>query len=89
MAYDSLSVSIKKNKHNLAGGVGYIYFYEKQENKLYVWEYQIKKIKGDEVNNKTHLKLIFSDEPKDINMAKITNLTNHLIQKRIKNQLET
>jgi hypothetical protein len=71
MAYDSLSVSIKKNKHNLAGGIGYIYFYEKQENKLYVWEYQIKKIKGDEVNNKTYLKLIFSDEPKDINMVKI------------------
>jgi hypothetical protein len=71
MAYDSLSVSLKKNKHNLSGGVGYIYFYDKYDNKLYVWEYQIKKAKGDDINSKTHLKLIFNDEPKDINMVKI------------------
>jgi len=71
MAYDSLSVSLKKNKKNLSGEIGYIFYYKKYDNKLYVWEYQIKKIKGNEINNKAHLKLIFSDEPKDINLVKI------------------
>jgi hypothetical protein len=69
MAYDAVTISIKKNKHSLNGGVGYIFYYDKEDSNLYVWEYQIKKVKGDDVNNKTHLNLIYKDEPKDITLS--------------------
>ena len=69
MAYDAVTISIKKNKHSLNGGVGYIFYYDKEDSNLYVWEYQIKKVKGDDINNKTHLNLIYKDEPKDITLS--------------------
>ena len=69
MAYDAVTISIKKNKQSLAGGVGYIFYYDKEDGRLYVWEYQIRKTKGDEVNNKTYLIQIYKDEPRDITLS--------------------
>ena len=69
MAYDAVTISIKKNKQSLAGGVGYIFYYDKEDGRLYVWEYQIRKTKGDEVNNKTYLTQIYKDEPRDITLS--------------------
>jgi hypothetical protein len=34
-----------------------------------VWEFQIKKVKGDEINNKTYLNLIYEGSPKDLNLS--------------------
>ena len=71
MAYDAVTISIKKNKQSLVGGLGYIFYYDKEDGILYVWEYQIKKVKNDDVNNKTYLSLIYKDEPKDITLSEL------------------
>jgi len=64
LAYDNLSVSVKKNKKNICNGLGYFYFFKKDEDKLMVWEYEIKKPKNDKDNNKTYIKLIY-ENPKN------------------------
>jgi hypothetical protein len=73
MTYDAVTISIKKNKHSLNSGLGYIFYYDKDDGILYVWEYQIKKVKGDEINNKTYLSLIYKDEPKDITLSELVD----------------
>jgi hypothetical protein len=45
-------------KENLISGSGYIFFYRKSEEKMYVWEYEIKPDKKDKSTNRTHLSLI-------------------------------
>ena len=46
IAYDSVDVQIKKNKAGLVSGSGYIFYYQKDTESLFVWEYQIKKPNG-------------------------------------------
>jgi hypothetical protein len=58
IAYDNVSVSLKKNKDSVIVGSGFLVLYEKDENKIIVWEYQLKKPKGDYTEYKTHLKKI-------------------------------
>jgi hypothetical protein len=84
LAFDSLNVTIKKNKEGLNGGLGYIYFYHKEENKIMVWEYQIKKTKKTDHNNKTYLKLIYEGKPSELTLSYIidtfsswTNIENY------------
>jgi len=38
---------------------------------ILVWEYDIRKIKGDEINSKTYLNLIFEDSPIDLTLPTI------------------
>jgi hypothetical protein len=71
MAYDSLQITLKKNKSNIDSGSGYVYYYSKFKEKLLVWEYEIKKVKGDEVNSQTELKLIYEGDPKELTLLKI------------------
>ena len=59
LAFDNIHLSIKKNKENLVTGRGYCYFLKKPENIIYVWQYEIRREKNDEVNNKTYLDKIF------------------------------
>jgi hypothetical protein len=59
IAFDNVEVYLRKNKSNLVSGIGYIYYFDKVDQKLYVWEYEIRKVKGDEINNKTYLALIY------------------------------
>lgn len=58
IAFESIDLYIRKNKNNLVSGSGYIFFYRKSEEKLYVWEYEIKTDKKDQTTNRTHLELI-------------------------------
>lgn len=71
VVYDNLQVTLKKNKQNLKAGQGYVYFFSKEDGKLLVWEFQIKKIRGDELNNRTHLNLIYEGATKDMTLSKI------------------
>lgn len=59
VAYDSISISLKKNKEQIESGVGFAIYYDKEEQKVYVWEYLIKKPKKENLINKTYLKLIY------------------------------
>jgi hypothetical protein len=54
IAYDSVTVSLKRNKDSIVGA-GFVVYHQKEDNNLYVWEYQIKKAKKDKDNYKLYL----------------------------------
>lgn len=58
IAFESIELFLRKNKNNLTSELGYIFFYRKSEEKLYVWEYEIKSDKKDKSMNKGYLNLI-------------------------------
>ena len=58
IAFESIDLYLRKNKNNLVSGSGYVFFYRKSEEKLYVWEYEIRPDKKDKSTNRTHLGLI-------------------------------
>ena len=70
IAFDSIEISIKRNKSELDSGFGYIYYYEKKENKIYVWEYEVEN-KGDKAINKTNLNKIYENTPEDVTLVSI------------------
>jgi hypothetical protein len=71
MAYDSLEISLKKNKENINSGKGYIFFYRKAEDLIYVWEFEIRKNKKDKLNNKTYIKQIYKGPPSELTLTYI------------------
>jgi hypothetical protein len=71
IAYDSVDVQIKKNKAGLVSGSGYIFYYQKDTESLFVWEYQIKKPKTDNQNNKTYINLIYNVPVDKLTMTNI------------------
>ena len=71
LAYDGLEISLKKNKKNLFVGEGYVYLFSKNENKVSVWEYQIKKPKKGDINSKAYLNLIYEGEPGELTLSSI------------------
>lgn len=77
LAFDNIVVSLKRNKENLSAGMGYIYFFKKRPEKLFVWEFEIKQIEGDATNNKTYLKLIYEGNAQDVTLSEIlSNFSN-------------
>lgn len=58
IAFESIDLYSRKNKGNLKSNIGYIFFYRKSEEKLYVWEYEIKRDGRDKSINRTNLQLI-------------------------------
>jgi hypothetical protein len=71
IAYDSVDIQIKKNKAGLVSGSGYIFYYQKDTESLFVWEYQIKKPKTDNQNNKTYINLIYNGPVDELTMTNI------------------
>jgi hypothetical protein len=71
IAFDSIEINIKKNKGALVAGSGYIFYYEKKTEKLFVWEYQIKDHKKDKGNHKTYLTKIYEDKIEDVKLSTI------------------
>jgi len=57
VAYDSVVVSLKKNKDAVVGA-GFVVFHQKEENKIFVWEFQLKKPKKIDQNYKLYLNKI-------------------------------
>lgn len=76
MAYDDLQITLKKNKNHITSGHGYVYYYDRFTEKLLVWEYEIKKLKGDNINNQTQLKLIYEGNSNDLSLLKILETTS-------------
>jgi hypothetical protein len=71
IAYDSIEISLKKNKEHLAAGSGFVFFYSKKDDMVYVWEFQIKKSKKDDFSNKTYITKIYESHPEDITLLSI------------------
>lgn len=73
IAYDSTEILLKKNKKSLSTGNGYVFYYYKEEDRLMVWEYQIKKPKGDNQNNKAYINLVYDDKVNGLTLTSIIN----------------
>jgi hypothetical protein len=71
IAFDNIDISLKKNKSYLNLGMGYIFFYKKGENKIYVWEYQIKKDRKNPNTNRTTIKLIYENLLEEVTLTSI------------------
>jgi hypothetical protein len=71
LAYDNIDLYIKKNRKSINSGHGYIFYYNKGEDKLFVWEYEIKKSKGDKNTHKTYLNLIYDGSSDDLTVPEI------------------
>jgi hypothetical protein len=67
----------------LASGRGYVFYYRKFSNTIYVWEYQIKKRRGGVDSNKTILTKIYESEPDDTTL--LTIIENHSTFNKLKN----
>jgi len=66
LAYDNIDLYIKKNRKSIATGHGYVFYYNKVDTKLFVWEYEIKKSKEDNGNHKTYLTPIYDGSSEDL-----------------------
>jgi hypothetical protein len=75
IVFDSVDISIKKNKERLASGSGYVFYYRKSDNKVYVWEYEIKKKRGDKTLSQTHITKIYENTPDKTTLLSI--IENH------------
>ena len=71
IVFDSVELSIKKNKEHLALGSGYIFYYRKLDNKIYVWEYEIKKKRGEKDVNQTHITKMYENIPDSTRLVSI------------------
>jgi len=66
--------------NGIASGMGYVFYYRKKENKVYVWEYQIKRDRKQPNSNKTTLNLIFGNSPEDITLSSIIETNSSFVK---------
>jgi hypothetical protein len=71
LAYDNIDLYIKKNRKSIATGHGYVFYYNKVDTKLFVWEYEIKKSKGDNGSHKTYVNSIYDGSSEDLLVPEI------------------
>lgn len=71
VAFDNIDINLKKNRSYIHLGLGYIFFYRKPENKIYLWEYQIKRDRKNPKTNKTTIKLIYENTIEDVTLSSI------------------
>lgn len=82
IAFDTIEISLKKNKNNLGSGMGYCFYYKKKDNKVYVWEYQIKRDRKQPNTNKTTIKLIYENSPEDITLSSILETNSSFVKNK-------
>lgn len=68
LAFDNISLNIRRNKDNIISGMGYVYYFKKNIQKLFVWEYEIKRENDENINSKTIINLIYEGDSKDVNL---------------------
>lgn len=82
IVYDAIILNVKKNKSNLKSKKGFFYYTTKEE--IYVWTYNIRKVKNNDKINKTGIKLVHKGNKNDLTFQEI--ISNFLIsQNKSKN----
>ena len=69
IVYDSIKVNVKKNKKNLNSKKGFFYYSNKDS--IYIWEYNIRKVKNSENITKTKIKLIYHQPVSELTIHEI------------------
>lgn len=68
IVYESTTINIKRNKKYFNSGRGFIYFPIKEIKKVLVWEYTLKKYRGDV---KMYMQLIWEGNPEGLRIFDI------------------
>ena len=82
--YDTISVSIKRNKKNLKSGIGYMTYNDKKTNTIYVWEYFISQVVPELSEYNNELTLIYSGDKKSHTFNEIVENYSTLTDKEKK-----
>lgn len=69
--YETISINVKKNKKNIKNDIGFLTYNDKKNSKIYVWEYQIKKILPNIEEYDTEVKLIYEGEKKGLTFNQV------------------
>lgn len=78
LAYDSISVLIKRNRKNIENKSGFFYFNYKDN--LYIWKYTMVNLRGYKNQTRTDSKLIFSGQS-DLSIIKLISQTSKTYKK--------
>ena len=71
LAFDNIFLNIRKNKEMISSKKGFSYFHDQRINKIYIWEYEIKKERKKNGSNKTILRLIHQDDLTEVSISQI------------------
>lgn len=74
LVFDKVFLKIKINRKNELNNKGYFYYNDKKDNKLYVWNYEIKPAAKNSPENKVICDLIYSDEKNNLTIKEIINI---------------
>lgn len=72
VVYESIDLKVKKNRSNIKSKSGF--FYYKNDDVLYIWQYTTKKVYKTNNQTKTHLKQIYKGEEKELTVEKIISM---------------
>jgi hypothetical protein len=78
LAYDSITIKIKRNKNNIESKSGFFYFNYKEN--LYVWKYTMRNLRGYKNQTRTDSKSIFSGQS-DLSIIKIISQSSNTYKK--------
>jgi hypothetical protein len=71
LVYDNIHITLKKNKENIASNSGFAVYLDKKNEKVFIWEYNIKKVGKKDVNHKTYLNLIYEGSDREKTLTSI------------------
>jgi len=71
LVYDNIHITLKKNKENIASNSGFAVYFDNKKEKVFIWEYIIKKIGKKDFNYKTYLTLIYEGTGKEKTLTSI------------------
>lgn len=73
LAYENVDVFLRKNsdRENVSLGYGYSFYYHKEKETIYVWEYYIKKDKKTSFYQKVIFKEIYCGDTESITLSEI------------------
>ena len=69
LVYDSLTVNIKRNRNNLKSKSGF--FYYRDEGMIYVWRYDIRRVRNSFNLTKTHVKMMYNGDGEDLTITQL------------------
>jgi hypothetical protein len=83
--YDTISISLKKNKKYMKNGRGFLTFGDKKSGQVYVWEYTIMEIAPNSNEHHTDLSLIYKSDKKELTLNQIIENFSTFEEKEKKN----
>lgn len=69
--YETISINVKKNKKNIKNDIGFLTYNDKKNNKIYVWEYVIKKLIPNMEEYDTNVTLIYEGQKKGLTFNQV------------------